>query len=556
MKWGALAAALILTLAQLSPGIPYISSANSRAPLRHAGQIASTVPADRATGVRLTKTAIFIPSRNLQPNTSHDASMQALDLNGKPVGAHWKFTTGGAGAIKVLHSFSGSDGAKPWGSLTLVSLDGRPTLFGRTNFGGARWRSDDSRNHPGGGVIFRLPLDSKRPGPPPLPFSDSSRLPRSGYQPHHDSMLLIGNKLYCATLNSGQFSLKDYVGNGAIFTVDPATMDYRAIHNFSGPATGGPGAGGTNPHSCFSLSTDATTLYGATARGGEAGVGTLYALPVAGGEPKYIYSFQRKTGDNPHGRPVAVNFGGHDILLGMTRTGGAKGNGVIFVFDTTPGLKPSQAYTDVHDFAGSPNDGAIPDHGNLVVLSASPRMTAAPPTATAYSMTTEGGSAGGGILFRAVFRFASPPTVKVTVMHNFGAGPVTDLVSHSQVPDGSLPRGSLLLHHGWLYGLTSHGGINGGGVVFRTSVDPSCTGQSCYGVLGAFDTRTRDAPCNLSAPTPQTCDLTGSAPIDNLIVGPDGITLYGMTSIGGAFDPANRQRYTTFGTVFSIRSVP
>jgi uncharacterized repeat protein (TIGR03803 family) len=76
-----------------------------------------------------------------------------------------------------------------------------------------------------------------------------------------------------------------------------------------------------------------------------------------------------------------------------------------------------------------------------------------------------------------VFKFTSPPTVEMTVMHNFGAGQVTDLVSHSLVPDG-IPHGSLLLHNGWLYGLTSHGGINGGGTVFRISVDPSCTGRS------------------------------------------------------------------------------
>jgi len=144
----------------------------------------------------------------------------------------------------------------------------------------------------------------------------------------------------------------------------------------------------------------------------------------------------------------------------------------------------------------------------------------------------------------------------MTVMHNFGAEPVADLVSGSMVPDGSIPRGSLGLLIGWLYGLTSHGGVNGGGVVFRASIDPSCTRRSCYGVLGAFDTRTPGAACKLAAPTPRTCDLTGSGPIDNLIVGPDGMTLYGMTSIGGAYDPANRQRYTPFGTVFSIPGVP
>ena len=341
-----------------------------------------------------------------------------------------------------------------------------------------------------------------------------------------------------------------------IFTLDPVSMNYRAIRNFEGPGGGGSGAGGTNPHSCFSLSTDTTTLYGATAHGGEMGEGTLFALPLASGAPKFFYSFHSMTGERPHDRPVPVNFGGHDLLLGMTRRGGANQGGVIFVFNTTPGLKPSQAYTDVHDFAGSPDDGAIPDHGNILVLSTSRGAVGEPPTATTYGLTAEGGTAGGGILFQAVFSFASPPTLTMNIIHNFGANPVPDLVSQRQVPDGFTPHGSLLLHNRWLYGLTTRGGANGSGVVFRATIDPSCTGKSCYAVLAAFDTRTPDRNCKLSAPTPQTCDLSGSRPIDNLIVGPDGMMLYGMTSTGGAYDPSNRQRYTPFGTVFSIPSVP
>jgi len=89
----------------------------------------------------------------------------------------------------------GSDGADSWGSLNLVTVDGHPALFGRTKYGGAQWRADDTRRHPGGGVIFRLPLDPAAPAPRRLAFSNSMRLPTSGYQPHHDSMLLVGGKL-------------------------------------------------------------------------------------------------------------------------------------------------------------------------------------------------------------------------------------------------------------------------------------------------------------------------------------------------------------------------
>ncbi len=78
------------------------------------------------------------------------------------------------------------------------------------------------------------------------------------------------------------------------------------------------------------------------------------------------------------------------------------------------------------------------------------------------------------------------------------------------------------------------------------SPDPACSGENCYGILASFDSHHQN---------PATPNLTGGAPIDNVIISPDGSTLFGMTEVGGANDPTNAQPIT-FGTVFSILATP
>src|SRR5262249_41174684 len=147
-------------------------------------------------------------------------------------------------------------------------------LFGRTAFGGASWSSENSANSPGGGVIFAVPRGVSPPtactGAAPsvatYSFTSSTSLPTSGYQPHHDSMTLVGQTLYGTALATGAISMNG-TGLGTVFAVDAddfasnPTAAYNAFHNFAGPVSDGAMA-----HSCFAIDQQggSTVLYGAT----------------------------------------------------------------------------------------------------------------------------------------------------------------------------------------------------------------------------------------------------------------------------------------------------
>src|SRR5262249_14101062 len=153
--------------------------------------------------------------------------------------------------------------------------------------------------------------------------------PTSGYQPHHDSMTLVGQTLYGTALSTGAISVNGtglgtvFAVNAADFSTDPAAA-YSAFHNFAGPVDDGAMA-----HSCFATDQQdgSTVLYGATAAGGangNGGDGTLYCYDTA--SQTYVaelYSFDKSSGSDPHGRPVVVNYTASDapatLLLGITK---------------------------------------------------------------------------------------------------------------------------------------------------------------------------------------------------------------------------------------------
>jgi hypothetical protein len=346
------------------------------------------------------------------------------------------------------------------------------------------------------------------------------------------------------------------------------------------------------------------------------GCGTIYSV-TSGGPLQVLYSFQNGataaptpsatlpppmptgspgfacatcTGSVPHGRVTVVNIGTQssplDVLLGITRQGGlitngnSDGNGVLYA--VIPAATPP-IFVPLHYFLGAPADAAYTDHGNVVLGEFIPASASSPAQVTIFGMTTQGGSgtitdsaagptAGAGAIFTALVTLPEPPLLPgssgYTILHNFAptststSNPpaVADLVNGGLVPDGYNPYGSLLLVNGWLYGMTRNGGVNGGGVIFLMSPDPSCAGSlaaACYGILASFDTQEalgkKDCPCDPQHPTPTTCNMTGSAPIDNLIPNADSSLLYGMTQTGGANDLCNENGY---GTVFSIDAIP
>jgi uncharacterized repeat protein (TIGR03803 family) len=257
------------------------------------------------------------------------------------------------------------------------------------------------------------------------------------------------------------------------------------------------------------------------------------------------------TGKEPHGRPIVVSTGAQDVLLGITKAGGAAGYGAVYACVPNGNSNPTScAYSLLHSFTGPGADGATSDHGNLTVVT--------PPAnnlVTVYGMTTNGGtgtqsgSSGDGVIFTLGNLPLNPPAALsnslpvctaggtatcYSVLHDFG-GSVED-VNGRPLPDGYNPYGSLLATNGFLYGMTRNGGANGQGVIFRIAPD-----GSGYLLLASFDGNSDNA--------------SGNQPIDNLIASPDGSTLYGLTQQGGANDRQSSQP-VGFGTVFSIPAAP
>ncbi len=375
--------------------------------------------------------------------------------------------------LQVLHSFDGLDGADPWGSLTLVD----DILYGRTTVGG----NEDK------GVIFSMNLDGSN-YVPFYSFSSGSDN-ETGNQPHHVSMLFIGNTLYGATLKGGTNS------NGTLFSIKPDGSNYTVLHEFLGSPDG------SASHSLMRLI--GSTFYGMTAKGGVNDTGVIYRMNTNGSNYEVILSFEASpntTGSEPH--DLFTLSSNEKALFGMTRLDGSYEGGTIFAltdfFSTTP------IYSVLHEFGSFGGDGLTPYHGFLVLYKNS-----------LYGMTTLGGLNGDGVIFRI-----NESGSNYQILHNFG---------ENVLNDGLQPHGSLALSkYNIFYGLTNIGGEYGYGALFQILPD-----GTYYSVLESFNGAEN-----------------GANPLDNVIISNDGLTLYGMTQYGGAYDPTLSNEY---GTIFAYQ---
>jgi uncharacterized repeat protein (TIGR03803 family) len=151
----------------------------------------------------------------------------------------------------------------------------------------------------------------------------------------------------------------------------------------------------------------------------------------------------------------------------------------------------------IYNFIGAP-DGVAPP-GNLIQAS----------DGNFYGMTPVGGVNNGGTVF------------KMTT-----AGVLTVLYNFIGAPDGVSPQGSLTqASDGNLYGMTSGGGANNGGTVFKITTAGVLT--VLYNFIGAPD---------------------GVSPQGSLIQASDG-NLYGMASGGGANNGGTVFKITTAGVL-------
>lgn len=326
---------------------------------------------------------------------------------GDDVGTVFRVNTDGAG-FQVMHRFvsAGGGGHSPYGS---------PLLAGSALYGMASCEKTSAS-----GILFRLGGDGT--GFQVLhTFSD-----REGKWPY-DSLIQSGDSLYGMCTYGGDNINSGWVGNGTIFRVNTDGMCFQLLRTF----TGGDGSG---PHG--SLLPSGPTLYGTTLVGGNSGLGTIFKLNTAGGGFQVLHHFAggARDGSLPYGTTL-VQSG--STLYGMTKLGGATGNGTVFKMNTN-----GAGFQLLRSFAGGANDGAQPECGTLV-LSGS----------TLYGMTTSGGAGG------TVFQINTNGT-SFQLLHRFTGG------------DGRQPWGSLLLSGSTLYGMTSAGGSQDKGVIFAMDLLP------------------------------------------------------------------------------------
>ena len=264
----------------------------------------------------------------------------------------------GGGTPTPLFSFDGTHGTNPVGSL-ILSPNGS-TLYGVAQEGG----SDND------GTVFSMPVGG---GTQTTLFNFDGT---HGANPSN-GLMLIGSTLYGMTYQGGNMSLNGGLGDGTVFSMPVGGGTPTTLFNFDGTH-------GANPLDSLILSHDGSTFYGVTLKGGTNGVGTVFSMPVGGGTPTTLFSFDGTHGTYPVGSLILSPNG--STLYGMTSGGGnmslngGLGDGTVFSMPVGGGT-PTRLFT----FDGT--NGESP-WGSLI-LSGS----------TLYGMTHEGGTNGDGTVF-------------------------------------------------------------------------------------------------------------------------------------------------------------
>ena len=328
----------------------------------------------------------------------------------------------------VIHAFAGgADGYWPSAALAIGSGG---VLYGVATGGGAAGY---------GGIVFAL-------APPTTPGGAWSEAILHSFPGGTGSdgagpvgALVIGDRgvLYGTTESGGSY------GGGTAFSLTPPAQ------------TGGPwiesvlwsfGNGGDGADVLGGLTIgDGGVLYGTTAQGGAAGLGTVFSLtpPSVAGEPwteAVLHSFAGPDGENPGLGTLVTSPGG--VLYGTTEYGGAESGGGGTVFSLTPPAAPGGSWTETVLYGFRFNSGDVPFDG--VVRNST--------TGALYGATSGGGATSRSM--GTVFQLTPPASPggpwTYTDLHSFLPG------KGFSNPDGIAPwAGVVIGPDHTLYGTTS-----------------------------------------------------------------------------------------------------
>jgi uncharacterized repeat protein (TIGR03803 family) len=360
------------------------------------------------------------------------------------------------GSATVVASFGASDGSDPNGDLL---ADSAGDLYGVTSAGGAN----------GDGAIYELKNSGTLTAPS---YASTTTLLWSfdgttGTTPLGGLISDANGDLFGVTSAGGAN------GDGVIFELQ--NVGTASAPSFASSPTvlfsfdGTSGSGPQGP-----LFADATgDLIGETSSGGANGDGVLFELqntgtasaPTYGSTPSVLFSFDGTNGSSPEGGLVAD---ANENLFGVTSSGGANGDGVLFeIQNTGTAAAPSYASTPSVLVGFDGTDGSTPQ-GGLAIDAAG----------DLFGTTSAGGANGQGVVFElqnggttAAPSYASTPTVS----------------SSFDGANGSTPQAALYANGaGDLYGVTSAGGTSSAGTLFEVQTSPATASGQLFVALFSF----------------------------------------------------------------------
>jgi len=298
---------------------------------------------------------------------------------------------------------------------------------------------------------------------------------------------------YGTTAGGGITTCSYYLGCGVVFKITPKGKE-TVLYSFCAQKGCIDGA---NPFAGLVFDQKGN-LYGTTENGGVHGRGVAFKLTPEGKET-VLHSFCAHIDCTDGYSPSAgLVFDQKGNLYGTTQYGGAHGGGVVFK------LTPEREYVVLYSFCaqGYPcTEGAQPVAG--LVLDQKGNL---------YGTTLLGGGVsaycsdvgyGCGVVFKLT------PKGKETVLYSL-------CPQYPDCPDGTSPYAGLVFDQkGNLYGTAAHGGANGGGVVFKLTLEGKET------VMYSF--------------CAQTDCADGQEPYAGVVFDQKG-NLYGTTVDGGSSD--------------------
>lgn len=465
--------------------------------------------------------------------------------NSSGFGTMFSMPTGSTN-MTFTYTFSGNSGSSPQHTKLLQAANGK--LYGLTNTGGTS----------NTGVLFEYDITNN------LYIKKVDFTGTNGASPRGALMEANNGKLYGMTSAGGTNGVGvifeyDYVNNIYTKKVDLATASgsgpYGALMQAANgklyglTRSGGASSAGVifeyDLNGTYTKKIDLSSTTGGVPFGAlvAAPNGSLYALASNGGtanlgtvfEYDYVNNVCNKkvdltlvNGSAPQGSMILATDGN---LYGLTFGGGTSSQGTIFQYSVSSGT-----YTKLFNLSTA-TTGSFPS-GDLVQAS----------NGKFYGMARSGGASSGGTIFE--YDLSGPTFTKKI-----------DLANSTAI--GGAPFGSMIqATNGKFYGLTSNGGITGGGVLYeydvsgnsytkKVDLNAALNGSSPNGSLiyannnklygmtlngGANNAGTIFEYDKSNATFTKKVDLStanGSAPYGALIQAPNG-KLYGMTNAGGA----------------------